>query len=57
MDDEYEELIGAIIFWRGALSAQFTADTQAFAKAQIARLEQRAAELGDILDEEAELWR
>lgn len=60
MDDEYEELIGAIIFWRGALKAQFTPDTQAFAQAQIDRLHQRADALlrdeGEIEDSECSFY-
>lgn len=53
-NDEYEEIATAIIFWRGALAYQYTADTQAFARAQIARLEARADELAniDLEDEE-----
>lgn len=53
MNDEYEELIGAIIFWRGALSHQYTPETQAFAREQIARLEKRANELAEPVPESA----
>lgn len=45
--DEFEEIATAIIFWRGALEHQWTQDTQAFARAQIARLEARADELAN----------
>lgn len=45
--DEFEAIATAIIFWRGALAHQYTQDTQAFARAQIARLEARADELAN----------
>lgn len=44
-EEEFEEIATAIIFWRGALTHQYTPDTQDFARAQIARLEARADEL------------
>lgn len=47
MPTEWDEIAGAIIFWRGALQYQYTPDTQAFARAQIARLEARADELAN----------
>lgn len=53
MPTEWDEIAGAIIFWKGALCAQFTPDTQAFAREQIARLEKRADELAR---EEPSFW-
>lgn len=50
--DEYQEIATAIIFWRGALKHQYTPDTQAFARAQIARLEARADELAQWENEQ-----
>lgn len=47
LDEEFEEIATAIIFWRGALAHQYTPDTQDFARAQIARLEARADELAN----------
>lgn len=51
-DEEFEEIAEAIIFWRGALQYQYIPDTQAFARAQIARLEARADELSHEEDEQ-----
>lgn len=48
MPTEWDEIATAIIFWRGALECQYTPDTQAFARAQIARLEARADELANL---------
>lgn len=52
MPTEWDEIVGAIIFWRGALERQYTPDTQAFARAQIGRLEARADELSHEEDEQ-----
>lgn len=51
MPTEFEEIATAIIFWKGALAYQYTPDTQAFARAQIARLEARADELANEEEE------
>lgn len=48
MPTEWDEIAGAIIFWRGALERQYSPDTQAFAREQIARLEARADELANL---------
>lgn len=48
MPTEWDEIAGAIIFWRGALAHQYTQDTQEFARVQIARLEARADELANF---------
>lgn len=52
MPTEWDEIATAIIFWKGALERQYTPDTQAFAREQIARLEARADELANIHEED-----